>query len=49
MENMKILTGFSQNFNSLPINKSKEIKTTEQQTYLKYYSRHLKFKVLAEA
>jgi len=36
MENMKILVGFSQNFNSLPIIKGKEIKITEQQTYLKY-------------
>jgi len=30
MEDMQILIGFSQNFNSLPITKSKEIKTREQ-------------------
>lgn len=48
MVNLKFLIVFSQNFNSLPVTKSKEIKTMELQTNLKYYSRHLKFKVLAE-
>lgn len=48
MENMKILIGFSQNFNSIEITKGKETKKKEHLTYLKYYSRHLKFKVLAK-
>lgn len=48
MVNLKFLIVFSQNFNSLPVTKSKEMKKMEHQTYFKYYSRHLTFKVLAE-